>query len=222
MYKEDCISIKITNKLSNKEGINNMAQQIQDLVDSIQKDGVDKANEKAARIISDANKKAKEIIRDAKKEADKMRTDAEREIALRDQSAQASMKQASRDVQISLKKELTSQLDSLLVKKSGQAFTGDNLVKLIKSVIALDLTDAKNTELQVSEKEFKALGNELAKDLAVELKKGLEIKPVKNVNVGFRLAEKDGSGYFDFSDEATAKLLTPFLSSAIAEIVFKK
>jgi V/A-type H+-transporting ATPase subunit E len=218
----DYISITITNNLSNKEGITNMAQQIQDLVDSIQKQGVDKANEKAAKIISEANNKAKEIIRDAKKDASKMLSDAEKEIALRDQSAQASLKQASRDVQISLKKALTSQLDSLLVKKSGEAFTGDNLVKLIKSVLALDLTDVKTTELQVSEAEFKALGEELAKDLGSELKKGLEIKPVKDVNVGFRLAEKDGSGYFDFSDEATAKLMKPFLSSAIAEIVFNK
>ncbi|MGH4036806.1 MAG: V-type ATP synthase subunit E [Sphaerochaeta sp.] len=198
-----------------------MAQQIQELVESIQKEGIDKANEKAAKIISEANSKAKEIINQAKKDASKMLSDAEKEIALRDQSAQASLQQASRDVQLSLKKALTAQLDSLLVKKTGEAFTGDNLVKLIKSVISLDLTDAKTTELQLSEKEFKALAAELTKELGSEIKKGLEIKPVKNVNVGFRLAEKDGSGYFDFSDEAAAKLMTPFLSPAIAEIVFK-
>jgi V/A-type H+-transporting ATPase subunit E len=33
--------------------------------------------------------------------------------------------------------------------------------------------------------------------LAKEIKEGLEIKPTKNVQAGFRLAAKDGSGYFD-------------------------
>lgn len=198
-----------------------MAQQIQDLVASIQKEGIDKANEQAAQIISDAKERAKEIISDAKKEANKKISDADKEIALRDQSAQASLQQASRDVQLSLRKAISSQLDSLLVAKAGKAFTGKNLIKLIKTVISLDLIDSSKTELQVSEEEFKNLASELTKEFGDEIKKGLEIKPVKNVNVGFRLAEKDGSGYFDFSDEATAKLMKPFLSPAIADIVFK-
>jgi V/A-type H+-transporting ATPase subunit E len=198
-----------------------MAQQIQDLVASIQKDGIEKANKKAAEIISEANERAKEIVNNAKKEATKKISDADKEIALRDQSAQASLQQASRDVQLSLRKAISAQLDSLLEEKAGTAFTGQSLVKLIKTVISLDLTDSSTTELQVSEKEFKALAAELTKELGAEIKKGLEIKPVKGVNVGFRLAEKDGSGYFDFSDEATAKLMKPFLSPAIAEIVFK-
>lgn len=198
-----------------------MAQQIQDLVASIQKEGIDKANEKSAEIIAEAKAKAKEIINAAKKDAEKKISDADKEIALRDQSAKASLQQASRDVQLSLKKAITAQLDSLLQAKIEKAFTGASLVKLIKSVLEMDLTNPATTELQVSEDAFKSLSEQLMKDLGEEIKKGLEIKPVKGVNVGFRLAEKDGSGYFDFSDEATAKLMTPFLSPAIAEIVFK-
>ena len=46
--------------------------------------------------------------------------------------------------------------------------------------------------------------------LAQELKNGLEIRPSKKVGAGFRLAAKDGSGYFDCSDQEIAEMLMPF------------
>ncbi len=197
-----------------------MAQQIQDLVDSIQKEGIEKANKQAELIIAEANKKADDIIKNAKKEADKVLSDADKEIALRDQSAKASLTQAARDVQLSLKKALTEQINNLLEEKVSSAFKTKDFIKLIKDVISLDFCDVKNTELQISEKDYEALAETLAKELGDKIKKGLEIKPVKTINVGFKLADKDGSGYFDFTDDATAKLLIPFLSPAIAKIVF--
>ena len=108
----------------------------------------------------------------------------------------------------------------MLEEKVSSAFKTKDFVKLIKDVISLDFCDVKNTELQISEKDYEAIAETLAKELGDKIKKGLEIKPVKTINVGFKLADKDGSGYFDFTDEATAKLLIPFLSPAIANIVF--
>lgn len=198
-----------------------MAQQIQDLVESIQKEGIEKANKKAEQIITEAKAKADEIIKSAKKEADKVLSDADKEIALRDQSAKASLTQAARDVQLSLKKALTEEINALLEEKVSQTFKTKEFIKLIKEVISLDFDDVNNLELQVSEKDYEELATVLTKELGDKIKQGLEIKPVKSVNVGFKLAEKDGSGYFDFSAEATAKLMTPFLSPAIAKIVFK-
>ena len=51
---------------------------------------------------------------------------------------------------------------------------------------------------------------ELRQELAQELQNGLEIRPSKKVGAGFRLAAKDGSGYFDCSDEEIAQMLMPF------------
>lgn len=197
-----------------------MAQQIQDLVESIQKEGIEKANKKAEQIIADAKAKADDIIKSAKKEADKILSDADKEIALRDQSAKASLSQAARDVQLSLKKALTAQINSLLEEKITKSFKSKDFTKLIKEVISLGFCDVQNTELQISEKDYDQLAEVLTKELGDKIKQGLEIKPVKSVNVGFKLADKDGTGYFDFSTEATAKLMIPFLSPAIAKIVF--
>ena len=47
-------------------------------------------------------------------------------------------------------------------------------------------------------------------ELAKEIKAGLEIRPSKNVQQGFRLASKDGSGYFDCTDEGIMEMLMPY------------
>ena len=47
-------------------------------------------------------------------------------------------------------------------------------------------------------------------ELAEEIKNGLEIKPTKGVQAGFRLAAKDGSGYFDCSDDEIMQMLMPY------------
>ena len=57
--------------------------------------------------------------------------------------------------------------------------------------------------------EVNAAKSGLKAALAAEMKKGLEIRPVKG-NV-LRLVAKDGSGFFDLSDTEIASLLKPFL-----------
>ena len=50
----------------------------------------------------------------------------------------------------------------------------------------------------------------LKQELAAEIRNGLELRPSKKVKAGFRLAAKDGSGYFDCTDEEIAEMLMPF------------
>ncbi|MDD3902670.1 MAG: V-type ATP synthase subunit E, partial [Sphaerochaeta sp.] len=121
----------------------------------------------------------------------------------------------------SLKKAIQAQLDNLLVEKLEKAFEGKDLISLITSVVG-NISDSANFEVQVNEKDFKKLADTLQSDLSQKIKKGLEIKAVPQVSNGFRIADKDGSGFYDFSAEETAALMAPFLSPAIAEIVFAK
>ena len=49
-----------------------MELQIQDLVDSIKRDGIAEAEKRAAEIVSDAQEKASELVRNANKEAQRL------------------------------------------------------------------------------------------------------------------------------------------------------
>lgn len=197
-----------------------MELQIQDLVASIKRDGIEEAEKKASEIISEANRKAEDIIAAAKKEAGKLVEEAKKDISVRDQSARASLQQAARDVQLSLKKSLQEQMDRLLVAKISHSFDSNALVELIVNVIASNVADPSKTVVELNQKAFKSLATDLKAALAVEIKAGLEIKPVPGVDSGFRIADKDGSGFYDFSAEETAAMMAPFLSPAIQEIVF--
>ena len=55
-----------------------MEQQIQDLIASIRKEGIDSARAEADRIIQEAKDKADAIVREAEKERDKMVPDAQK------------------------------------------------------------------------------------------------------------------------------------------------
>ena len=198
-----------------------MAQQIQDLVASIRKDGIEVAQKQAAQIIAEAKIQAEELVNQAKKEAAHMVEQAQREIETRDQSARSSLQQASRDVQLSLKKAILAQLEAVLVDDVEKAYASKDLVALVCAVVS-SLSDVKSKEVQLSQKQFGELAAALKSELKQRILEGLEIKAVPSVLTGFKISEKDGSGFYDFSAEETAQLLKPFLSPSIEAIVFSQ
>lgn len=197
-----------------------MALQIQDLVASIRKDGVEAARKDADRLIQEAKAEADRIVNQAKADAQELKQQAERDIALRDASAKASLAQAGRDVVLSLKKALSEQLDRILGARLDKALSGKELADLITSVVKSGLVDGSKTEVQVNKEACQTLSAELAKTLSDEMKSGLVVKPISGVDAGFRLADKDGSGFYDFSSEEIASMLKPFLGDALSAIVF--
>ena len=68
----------------------------------------------------------------------------------------------------------------------------------------------KSEEVSACTAEIGQGTDERRQELAQELQNGREIRPSKKVGAGFRLAAKDGSGYFDCSDEEIAQMLMPF------------
>ena len=88
-----------------------MELQIQDLVSSIKKDGIESANREAAQILADAKAQAEKIVADARNEADKLRGDAQAEIGVFKASAQLSAEQAKRDAVLAFRQEIGAELN---------------------------------------------------------------------------------------------------------------
>ena len=183
-----------------------MELQIQDLVSSIRKDGIDAANAEAEAIISEAKKKAEMIIADAKAEAKNIQETSEKEISILKESAALSAEQAKRDAMLAFKNEVQAEFEKILSAKIKNNLSDAALGKLIQAVVADE--DVQNYSVEVAE-----VSDSLKAELAEEIKNGLEIKPTKSVRAGFRLAAKDGSGYFDCSDEEIMQMLMPYFSN---------
>ena len=180
-----------------------MELQIKDLIDSIRSEGIDAANEEAENIISEARKKASAIVSKAEGDAESAREAAQREIALVRQSAVSDAEQARRDAVLSFKEEIQKEFEKILKAKVGEAVSGGSLADLIRA--ALSGEDVSNYAAELA-----SVDDSIKSALADEIRNGLEIRPAKGVNAGFRLAAKDGSGFFDCTDEAITQMLMPY------------
>ena len=180
-----------------------MELQIQDLVTSIRKEGIDAANAQAESIIAEAKKKADAIVSDAKAEADSVKASAEKEIGIMKESASVSAEQAKRDAMLAFKTEVQTVFENILKNDVKKSLSEKSLAKLIRAAVAGE--DVSKYTAEVAD-----VSDALKSELAEEIKNGLEIKPTKNVKAGFRLAANDGSGYFACTEDEIAEMMMPY------------
>lgn len=183
-----------------------MELQIQDLVSSIKKEGIEASQREADAIVAAANKTAAEIVAKAKADAAQFSADAEARIATLRTGALENAQQAQRDAVLSFKESIEEEFKKILTADIKKTVNGDTLAKLIKAALAGE--DASKYVAEVAE-----VTEGLKSELAAEIKNGLELKVSPAVRSGFKLAAADGSGYFDCTDEEIANMLQPYFSS---------
>ena len=180
-----------------------MEMQIEDLVSAIKKDGVQAAQQQADEIIAKAKKDAAAIISDAKEQADALLKKAESDIEILKQSAKTTAEHAKRDAMLFFKKSVEEEFSKLLKADISKTVKEETLAKII--IAAINDDAPSSYLLEVAE-----ITDGLKGELASKLNEGMEIKANPHIRAGFRLTAKDGSGYFDCSDEEIEKLLAPF------------
>lgn len=194
-----------------------MEQQIQDLINSIKKDGIDSATNESKRIIEEAEKKAETIIKEANAERDKLLADGRRQLEKEKESFSESLKMAARDLSLSFKKEVEGKIQALLDEKVKGAFDENLLKELLKTVIEAEFKGDVIVELPREKKT--AVAQSLAEELASSLGKGVELSFSSSLQGGFRVLAKDGRAYIDLSDDEVTKLLYPYLSSSVRDLI---
>jgi len=102
-----------------------MELQIQDLVTSIRKEGVEAANAEAESIIAEARKKAESIISSAKTEAQQYKDAAEKDINILKESAEVGAEQAKRDAVLAFKSEIQAEFEKILATNISKELKGD-------------------------------------------------------------------------------------------------
>lgn len=193
-----------------------MEIQIQELIDSIKKDGLEQAKKDAVAYLENAKAEADRIVADAKDEAGKLIEKAKKEIALEEKSSKATLEQAARDAVLSFKKGVEQELDKIMNEEVSASVDGALLERLIDEVVSSDLV-GKDAVIEV--KDAKAVSEAFVKKLSDKVKKGLTIKSSNQVSGGFRVIEKDGSGYIDLTEREIAALLKPYLNESLKELI---
>ena len=199
-----------------------MDVQVKELIEKIKNDGVKSAEESAAVIISDAEKKAAALVDKAEKDAAEIKSQAQNEASRMEQAGKEALKQAGRDLLLGVRKDVESLFDKLLKDDTAETLKGDSLKECVVSIMkSWSSEEVKDLTVLVPEKQLKDLEGNLKKELKSEIEKGLEIKPFKDIEAGFRISSKDGRAFYDFSDEELMTMLSKYLNPGLMAILEK-
>lgn len=198
-----------------------MDVQLQELIDKIKKDGVASAENEAAKIVAEAEKNAEKIIEDAQEKAAEIVKKAKAETERMEKASEEAIVQAGRNMLLSFKESIISELDGLIKTETENAQTKELLVKLIPETVKAWSKNADASELSVllSEKDLKDLESSLVSELKGEIAKGLEIKPDKTLSYGFRIGVKNGAAYYDYSAESLSEMFAAYLNPKVAALI---
>ena len=115
-------------------------EDLQGLLEKINRDGVEKAEAEAKRIIDDARAKADTLIKDALAQTAQSKADAEKTSAAYAERAAETIRQSARDIIIGVKDSVTTLLEGLLAKDVEKALGNETAAVQIVADAIKDLT----------------------------------------------------------------------------------
>lgn len=198
-----------------------MEVQLQELVEKIRKDGVESADAKAAEIIRNAEAKASAIIDAAREEAEKISLKAEADAKRSEQAAVSAIQQAGRNLILSFRDGIGSELDALVKAETAKAYNAEVLRELVPAAVKgwISNKGAEDISVILSPADASKLESALKAALKEELAKGLVIGADSSLSGGFRIGTSNGAAYYDFSAEAVAELFSAYLNPRVAQIM---
>ncbi|MDY2840011.1 MAG: V-type ATP synthase subunit E [Treponema sp.] len=198
-----------------------MDVQLQELIDKIKQDGVATAESEAAKIIATAEKKAESIISSANEKAEEIKKTAKAEAEKMEKAGEEAIIQAGRNMLLSFRDSLVGELNVLIQAETAKAESKDVLSKLIPETVKAwtKNTDASELSVLLSEKDLKELESTFTSELKAEISKGLEIKPDKTLQAGFRIGVNNGAAFYDYSAESLAEMFSTYLNPKIAGLM---
>jgi V/A-type H+-transporting ATPase subunit E len=197
-----------------------MEIQVQELIDKIKKDGIETASSEAYKIKSEAQAEARRIVESAKKEADDIIRGGKQDAERFEKAGIVALEQASRNLVLVFKDEVQALLNKVVNEHVTANYNEDILKSVLPELIkSWAEKGSDNLSVILPEGELSKLQGFFNDKLAAELKKGAELKSNRKLNSGFRISNRDGSAYYDFSAEAVVDLLSAYLNPKLAEIM---
>jgi len=197
-----------------------MAEDIRDLIDKIQSEGIQAAEEKARQIEDLARQRAEEIISSAKLQADRMLSDAHEKIRREEENKRALLAQAGRDLLLSIRSEINSMLRALIISDTQKALTPEALSRLLSEMILRSgRSEPGSIEIMMRKEDLESFENHYLHTLSEATKKEIRLKSSDEISGGFIISYDSGRSWFDFSDESLADFIGEHLKPKLKNIL---
>lgn len=200
-----------------------MSEDLQHLIERIQREAVDAGEKQAAEIVSKARQQAAQIVAEAEAKAKARLEQAELEARQFTERSIQTLRQAARDLLISVGQGVENIISNLAAEAAEQALTYETvqemLVKLAENYVGR--TDReRRIELMLNPKDQARLINFFRAKYNEKLQQGLVIQGDERIFRGFKVQLADGRVTHNFTQEAIAEALANFLRPHLADIVY--
>ena len=181
-----------------------MENKIQELTDKIYREGVEKGNEEAQKLITKAQEEAKKIVENAQKEAD---------------SILSELKLFAGQAVNALKSEIATLVTNKIVSADVKAFAA-NKDFLNAFIVALASKWSVNEPIVISTPDAEGLKKYFAVQAKDLLDKGVRIEQVNGIKTLFSVSPADGSYKVNFGEEEFMNYFKEFLRPQLVEMLF--
>ncbi|MCK9593848.1 MAG: hypothetical protein M0Q91_17750 [Methanoregula sp.] len=197
-----------------------MAEEIRDLIEKINQEGIKAAEEKAQNIETAARQRADDILARAKHEAEEMIAAAKERIRREDETGKILLTQAGRDLLLSLRKEINAMLGRIVVSDIQQALTPEALYKLLSEVI-MNYSAGEQSDITVllNKEDLEILDKNFLNKLREETKEKILLRPSEEISGGFTISFDSGKSCYDFTDKALAEYIGSYLKPKLNRIL---
>ena len=196
-----------------------MENKIQELTDKIYREGVEKGNEEAQRLVSNAHEEAAKIIEDARKEAENIIAAARKNAGELTENTQSEIKLFAGQALNALKSEVTSLLTNQVVSDAVKGFVGDKDY-LNKFIVSLAGQWTSDEPIVISTSDAEGLKKYFALNAKNILDKGIKIEQVNGNKTLFSISPADGSYKVNFGEEEFENYFKEFLRPQLVEMLF--
>lgn len=199
-----------------------MPEDLQALIDRLQRDAVDEGQRKARAVVEEAQARAAQIVRDAETEAARYLEQAERDARVYTERSIVALEQAGRDLLLAVRQAVGDLVGALVRASLDDALTPEQMADMLVRMAGA-YTEHHGRERRmavlVSPDDLDAMVALYAQRYREKLAKGVEVRVGPDVGHGFRVALVDEHVEHDLTADAIADVLGSYLQPRLAELL---
>lgn len=196
-----------------------MESKLQELTDKLLKEGVERGNAEAEKIIASANNDAAKIVAYAKSEAADVELSAKKSLKAMEASTKSEIKMYASQAVEALKSEIANVVGDRIVKEAVSAVTSD---KDFMNEFILKLAEkwGSGEDIVISTEDAASLRAFFAKKAKALLDKGVTIEQVHGLKTMFTIQPADGSYKVNFGEAEFEEYFKSFLRPQLVDMIF--
>ena len=196
-----------------------MNTKIQELTDKIYREGVEKGNEEAGRIIAEAQSQKQSMISEAEAEAKRIIAEAEKQASELKKNTEAELKLFAAQSVEALKSEVANLITGDVVSANVKAAMADKAF-MQQVILTLAKSWASQEALTIQSSEADALARYFESNARALLNQGVKIEKVAGKSTSFTILPADGSYKVTFGEEEFVAFFKDFLRPQLVEMLF--